>query len=112
MCCYYALAHADITFDYRKPLLPIESELIPSDGNSDGESNVEDYCDRMTHLKKELFSKAKQNIKSAQKRYKKDFDKKHCPKKVHSYRNFHSIVDCMSIGACCWYIDAATQQCS
>lgn len=46
------------------------------------ENDIDKYCQDMCKLKKNLFSKAYQNIKKAQKRYKKDYDRKHHRKKV------------------------------
>lgn len=68
----------------RKPLLPIESELLPSDdsGGSEEECNTDKYCGSMVQIKKNLVSRAKININCAQARYKRDFDKKHQHKKV------------------------------
>ena len=68
----------------RKPLLPIESELLPSDdsGGSEEECNTDKYCRSMVQIKKNIVSRAKQNIKRAQARYKRDLDKKHQHKKV------------------------------
>ena len=68
-----------LSYHYRKPVLPIESELLPSDlsSGSDEECDVNKYCKSMLHMRKNLFSKANKNIKSAQARYKRDFDKRH-----------------------------------
>jgi hypothetical protein len=51
---------------------------LDDDGdNSGGERDVEKYYDNMIEMKKTLFRKAHKNIKGAQARYKRDFDKKH-----------------------------------
>ena len=76
---------------YRKPILPIERNLLDSN-NSDSNSNesdndnedVTEYYEKMIDLKRNLFSKADENIKEAQARQKKDYDKKHHRKKVCS----------------------------
>lgn len=53
-------------YTYRKPILPIEKEYIPSDSANDSddmeEYGVERYCQDMCKLKKQLFSKADSNI--------------------------------------------------
>lgn len=68
---------------YRKPILPIECELQPC-ASSDSESglDVESYRESVSNVKKNLYSRAENNIRNAQARYKKDYDKKHLPKKV------------------------------
>ena len=75
---------------YRKPVLPIEMEHLNSSADSTStiesddmkEKNIDKYCQDVCTLKKQLFLKADQNIKKAQKKYKRDYDKKHCRKKV------------------------------
>ena len=65
---------------YRKPILPIEKEVIfneDMDCKSD-ENEIEDidgYTEKMMKLKKSLFSKANNNIKDSQARQKRDYDK-------------------------------------
>ena len=39
---------------------------------------------KMTDVRKTLYQKAHDNILSAQQRYKRDYDKKHCKGKVRS----------------------------
>jgi hypothetical protein len=55
-----------------------------SAGSTDNfeETNIDKHCHDMCKLKKQLFSKADQNIKKAQDRYKRDYDRKHHRKKV------------------------------
>ena len=70
---------------FRKPILPIEWELLNHDDknySSEEEPDVEEVCVKMVNLKKKLFSKVENNIRKAQARYKKDYDKKHLCKKV------------------------------
>ena len=70
---------------FRKPILPIEWELLnhhDKNYSSEEEPDVEEVCVKMVNLKKKLFSKAENNIRKAQARYKKDYDKKHLRKKV------------------------------
>lgn len=73
----------------------IESELHPSDadgGSSREECDVDNYCKRMVHMRKNLFSRVDQNIKSAQGRYKRDFDRKHRYKKELGMGDRKSVV--------------------
>ena len=71
-------------FSLRKPILPIEQEFLQNISSSDDivETDVEGYCKRMAKLKKNIFSKVNNNIKKAQARYKRDYDRKHHQKKV------------------------------
>ena len=71
----------------RKPILPIEMELRGShnSGSEDDvseESNIMKNCSEMQRIRQDIFSKADKNIKHAQERYKRDYDKKHHRKKV------------------------------
>jgi len=45
---------------------------------------VDKYCMKMIKLKNNMFTKVHGNIKASQSRYKKDYDKKHCYRKVSS----------------------------
>lgn len=73
---------------HRKPVLPIERKAV-CDVKTDVEDdrdNVDKYCEDMMKLKNHLFSKADQNIKEAQTRQKRDYDKKdHHNKVCHSH---------------------------
>ena len=74
---------------YRKPILPIEKELIfneDMDSMSDGNEidDIDEYTEKMVKLKKSLFSKANPKIKDSQAQQKRYYDKKHHQKKVSS----------------------------
>ena len=70
----------------RKPVLPIEQELLLAHKDkkvmSGSENDIEVYCKKMKKFKKSMFVEVNANIKSAQAKYKKDYDMKHCSKKV------------------------------
>ena len=83
-CTIHAFLSAAFICYHRKPILPIERELVydvETDVEDEGD-NVQKYCEDMIKLKNDLFSKADQNIKEAQTRQKRDYDKKHHHKKV------------------------------
>ena len=77
---------------HRKPVLPIEFDLLSSSDNSvpadppDAEAEVIDIdsivCN-MANIRRELFDKAAENIQSAQQRYKADYDKRRADPMVH-----------------------------
>ena len=76
---------------FRKPILPIESEIIYNvdaddeicdnicvDGCSDDEvEHIELFSKHMTELRESMFEKAHSNIQDAQARQKKDYDSRH-----------------------------------
>lgn len=66
----------------RKPVLPIEFELYESGGEE--EESLEMCLDAIIKIKESLYSKASENIKDAQARYKRDYDRKHSKSKVNS----------------------------
>lgn len=82
---YFMIVLAKVQFNHvtnnRKPVLPIEFELHGNDELVD-EDGVPEYCVKILKTKKSLFAKADKNIKDAQKRYKRDYDKKYAHKKV------------------------------
>lgn len=84
-----------VLFSLRKPILPIELEFLQENSSPDDttETDVEGYCKRMVNIKKKIFSKANNNIKKAQARYKRDYDRKHRQKKVSINR---SVLQCMA----------------
>ncbi len=81
-------AHAIIIIYYRNAILPIQAELrIGDNGSCSDESvntdQVENYIDKMNVFRDELFKDAKENIKNAQMKQKRDYDKKRCRTKVY-----------------------------
>eukprot|EP00731_Ephydatia_muelleri_P003385 Em0001g3385a len=69
----------------RRAILPIEAEeqCASSSCIEDSESNdLVTAMNKMTDVKKTLYQKAHDNILSAQQRYKRDYDKKHCKGKA------------------------------
>ncbi|KAL5467722.1 hypothetical protein EMCRGX_G031986 [Ephydatia muelleri] len=71
----------------RTAILPIETEELCASSSliEDSDSNdLETAMNKMTDVKKTLYQKAHDNISSAQQRYKRDYDKKHCKGKVRS----------------------------
>ena len=48
---------------------------------SNVQNEIEKHCERMTEIKKKVFNIAEENIKSAQIRYKKDYDRRHAGRK-------------------------------
>ena len=62
---------------YRKAVLPIKSEPRPMETDcEDTCSDLNEYTTNMNQLRDGLFVDAKGNIKSAQARMKKDYDRK------------------------------------
>eukprot|EP00731_Ephydatia_muelleri_P013042 Em0007g352a len=71
----------------RRAILPIETEeqCASSSLIEDSDSNdLETAMNKMTDVKKTLYQKAHDNILSAQQRYKRDYDKKHCKGKCRT----------------------------
>ncbi len=69
----------------RKPVLPIERELLNEstpEGDDNWEDDVDEYCEELVKLRKDLYGRAYKNIKIAQGRQKRDYDNKHHRKKV------------------------------
>ena len=65
------------TLHARKPVLPIEQELLRGPLNeSDEDYDIEEYIDKMKDLKQGLYEKAHRNINLSQIRQKTDYDKK------------------------------------
>ena len=63
----------------RKPVLPIEMELgdLEMSSNVSGDQKaIEEHCEKIAVIK-EVFNNAEENIKCAQIRYKRDYDRKH-----------------------------------
>ena len=80
---------SSIVNNFRKATLPIEAEMNVGSGTDDGGSHQsedseerEQICSQMKKLKEAIECKAMENIKEAQGRYKKDYDKKHHTSKV------------------------------
>ena len=77
----------------RKAVLPIENEpgeeiSSNSDVEVEGQNRIEtaeEIIARMVRMKKDLYQSAKDNIVKAQRRHKRDYDKKHCKGKVCLY---------------------------
>ena len=61
-------------------MLPIEVEhnSITSFLTQDDSKELETVHKKLTDMKKAICEKARYNIQSAQQRYKKDYDRKHC----------------------------------
>lgn len=55
--------------------------------------SIDKYCEKMSMFQTALFSKVDINIKNAQERYKKDFDKKLHQKKVIKHYDFNSYIN-------------------
>ena len=78
---------------FRKDVLPIENEpgeeiSSNSDVEEEGQNRIEtaeEIIARMVRMKKDFYQSAKDNIVKAQRRYKRDYDKKHCKGKVCLY---------------------------
>ena len=79
---------ANLFVNFRKATLPIEAEMNGNgadDGGSHQSENSEEReqrCSQMKKLKEVIECKTMENIKEAQDRYKKDYDKKHHTSKV------------------------------
>ncbi len=79
-------------FFRRKSVLPIEQEMLDCDNSeflSDDEvdeGDVDQYGEEMLKFRKTLFSKANDNIKNAQDRQKRDYDRKHNRQMVSSVK--------------------------
>ena len=72
----------------RKPVLPIEMELghLEMDGSVFGDLKaIEEHCEKIAALKEKVFISAEENIKCAQIRYKRDYNKHAGRKKVCMY---------------------------
>ena len=55
----------------------------------DEDGGMDKYEEKMLKLRKTLFSKANKNIRNAQDRQKRDYDKKHHRQVVSSFFNFN-----------------------
>ena len=73
---YYKYSIGDLIFTYRKAVLPIENEHTVSDSECVDVSNLDGYMKQWNDPKDELFTEAKENIKTVQFRMKKDHDRK------------------------------------
>ena len=60
--------------------MEIGSLEMSSDVSND-QKEIEKHCKRMTEIKQNVFNSAEENIKSAQIRYKKDYDRRHAGRK-------------------------------
>ena len=74
----------------RKPVLPIEQELLNTDGDST-DLDVDSYMEKMEKLREDMFVKADDNIKDAQAKQKKEYDRRHHNRKVCIWVRIHVI---------------------
>lgn len=81
----------------RRPVLPIEHEFQLDDDKVEESGDIEGHCKNVKKFKKSMFAEVNANIKSAQKRYKKDYDKRRCSKKV-CRMNLAALNDAFSSG--------------
>ena len=66
---------------FRTAILPIETEYQCSRSSlieHSGSDDLDTAMKKMTNVKKRMHQLAHENILSAQERYKRDYDKKHC----------------------------------
>ncbi|KAL5484239.1 hypothetical protein EMCRGX_G020701 [Ephydatia muelleri] len=94
----------------RRAILPIETEeqCASSSLIEDSDSNdLEIAMNKITDVKKTLYQKDHDNILSAQQRYKRDYDKKHCKGKALDVGSMvlgilsvmeGKVVNCSSVG--------------
>ena len=72
-------------FHFSKPVLPIEMEMQPDTNHQTNQVNIDKYVEKMTDIKKKLYSTAHDEIEKAQKRQEKDYNRKRAFTTVRFY---------------------------
>ena len=81
----------------RKPVLPIEKEMLDDTTPDVWENDVEKYAEELVKVKKDLYDRAHRNIKTAQSQQKRDYANKHHHKRVRLTRIINYEVNRLSI---------------